>query len=1810
MRLYHSWLSGDSFVSPVVLENADVPAFVGTSSKIDTSTNEDLAVPGAHIFYGGYLWNLEIFPDNTIVRYPFSSGNIGDAETISISGDAAGMEGYYVKPVEHNGVVYFLDWSSPTLVAFDTGTLTATKYTLPFDPWADSNYRYKTALGIDDGRLFIFGNCRVYELTGGNIVDRGPIAYSFGDDVVDYSGRVNYVRYVKVINTGSALYVVLYGDFFGIAAPTWTNYEILLFDSSDYSFNKTVAEAKFNSHLKDRADWLYIGDGKVLTIASYNESFFTNINYYKSEVHLFDLMSGDIQFVGNAALPSPYHTTLHQDGGNIYAVCTDYGGYNAESYQLTFDNLLNATNQVNGPIFLEYDGNLYATWAHGLPFDGTWNTSQDTLNDYLIQRNKYIELVPSLGSVQDLSTEYIGRLESVNGNYLTTQRAELWELGAGFTLGARVYDSEIGYSYCRFRSYDSVHIGATTQYDNSSAWDLTLIADDLTTEIVPGLFQGSRVASYGDVILGGGYKNNTLAIVKVDSTAKERFECSFGYGRTSDPYNQVSFNASQVAAAGWNRFIAVADLSGDIIPPTVDILNSGGETISGSTLTLNWIAGDNTGTLQRSEVYKEEGGVRTLLSEISDVGVFTYDYEVPAGKEGEITFLVFAYDNEGNWGYDTVTYTAILPVVLTSFNVDKTSLNLGDMLEFSWSATGVDLETVYTLDRRAVGGENWEEYFQAVGDTSREVLVNDMVGDYEFRLRAGSSEIVLPATIHIGGELFGYDYGAFGLANNGFYGENRAVLLNWGSVLSPGAAVLYKVYVREPGGELILIGETTDTHYEYSFPEGLTTFEWQVVAEYCGGTIESDVQSATVTALTSPDISALEVQNNDTDAPVVVGTFEAIPGVTEYLVRRESSSGEISEFSVIGEISFTDDSVVYGEEYAYQVSSIAGDLVGSPGTVARVYVWINEVNAITILNEDYAILDGNSVTILYEPDPATGAYERYEVLLGVTVDALEHYAFTSAREVTLSDLNYDTRYTLAIHALDHRGNRITGTAADLVFTTGKNPHLIEVRPEIVVTAHGENFVELSWTAVPKATAYEILRSLNGGAFSSTGVTELATYRDETGIAVGNIYGYVLRAFNPSSFLESEPAFVAIKDASAPTLTLLGDAEVTVGVGEAYADAGASAIDAYEGDLTPRIVTLGAVNTSLVGDYTVIYNVSDTAGNAAEEVRRIVSVRDTTAPVITLSGPSEITTEVHEPYSDAGATVEDNYDATISVLTSGIVNVGEPGDYILTYEATDSSGNLAEPMYRTVHVVDTTPPVIMLVGESEVTVECGEAYSDAGATASDNYDGNITARVLVVNEIDPLISGVYSVTYDVSDSVGNAALQLTRTVYVEDTTPPVIEQCAADPGPLSLDVNCEVALPDLSAAVVAHDSCGEPVVTQEPMAGTILSADTPVTVTVRDGAGLTDTCNVTVTVRVCDTEGEGEVLPEGEGEIVPEGEGEVLPEGEGEVLPEVEGEILPEGEGEVLAEGEGEVLPEGEGEILPEGEGEVLAEGEGEVLAEGEGEVLPEGEGEVVPEGEGEVLPEGEGEVQPEGEGEVLLEGEGEVLPEGEGEGEVPPEGEGEVLPEGEGEVIPEGEGEVLPEGEGEVQPEGEGEVQPEGEGEVLPEGEGEVLPEGEGEIMPEGEGEIIPEGEGEVLPEGEGEILPEGEGEVLPEGEGEVLPEGEGEILPEGEGEVLPEGEGEILPEGEGEVLPEGEGEILPEGEGEFLPEGEGEVVAEGEGEILPEGEGEGEGEACGCCTSGDKNLDLRGMFKRTLGDWMLVGLSLVALMALVGARR
>jgi hypothetical protein len=196
------------------------------------------------------------------------------------------------------------------------------------------------------------------------------------------------------------------------------------------------------------------------------------------------------------------------------------------------------------------------------------------------------------------------------------------------------------------------------------------------------------------------------------------------------------------------------------------------------------------------------------------------------------------------------------------------------------------------------------------------------------------------------------------------------------------------------------------------------------------------------------------------------------------------------------------------------------------------------------------------------------------------------------------------------------------------------------------------------------------------------------------------------------------------------------------------------------------------------------------------------VPDTTPPVITLLGDDPQTIEGGDPYVELGATAIDDVDGDVTssiVVDASAVDTSTPGTYAVTYDVVDSSGNAATQVTRTVIVVDTTAPVITLLGDPVVTVEVGSVYTDAGATAADIVDGDLTSSIVTVNPVDTSTAATYTVTFDVTDTAGNAAVQVTRTVEV--VAGPVV----VDVYPISeTTVLGAVANGDLSATTASDD----------------------------------------------------------------------------------------------------------------------------------------------------------------------------------------------------------------------------------------------------------------------------------------------------------------------------------------------------------------------------------------------------------------------
>jgi hypothetical protein len=78
--------------------------------------------------------------------------------------------------------------------------------------------------------------------------------------------------------------------------------------------------------------------------------------------------------------------------------------------------------------------------------------------------------------------------------------------------------------------------------------------------------------------------------------------------------------------------------------------------------------------------------------------------------------------------------------------------------------------------------------------------------------------------------------------------------------------------------------------------------------------------------------------------------------------------------------------------------------------------------------------------------------------------------------------------------------------------------------------------------------------------------------------------------------------------------------------------------------------------------------------------------------------------------------------------------------------------------------DRVAPQMQLIGEAAVIIPAGQGYTDPGATAVDDIDGNLTDQISVSGSVNPNSVGTQTITYSVSDRAGNTA-SVSRQVTV-------------------------------------------------------------------------------------------------------------------------------------------------------------------------------------------------------------------------------------------------------------------------------------------------------------------------------------------------------------------------------------------------------------------------------------------------------------
>jgi len=167
-------------------------------------------------------------------------------------------------------------------------------------------------------------------------------------------------------------------------------------------------------------------------------------------------------------------------------------------------------------------------------------------------------------------------------------------------------------------------------------------------------------------------------------------------------------------------------------------------------------------------------------------------------------------------------------------------------------------------------------------------------------------------------------------------------------------------------------------------------------------------------------------------------------------------------------------------------------------------------------------------------------------------------------------------------------------------------------------------------------------------------------------------------------------------------------------------------------------------------------------------------------IATLTTTDADTTDTHSYLLVAGEGSEDNNLFTIEGdqlklnFTPDYENPLDQGDtpenntYAIRIQTNDGNGGTYEQAFIiTIRDLDENLPVISLLGDSTITLTVGDSYTDPGATAFDQEDGDISTSIQVTGTVDTTTPGTYTLTYTVQDSAGNQAVPVTRIIIVEE-----------------------------------------------------------------------------------------------------------------------------------------------------------------------------------------------------------------------------------------------------------------------------------------------------------------------------------------------------------------------------------------------------------------------------------------------------------
>ena len=112
----------------------------------------------------------------------------------------------------------------------------------------------------------------------------------------------------------------------------------------------------------------------------------------------------------------------------------------------------------------------------------------------------------------------------------------------------------------------------------------------------------------------------------------------------------------------------------------------------------------------------------------------------------------------------------------------------------------------------------------------------------------------------------------------------------------------------------------------------------------------------------------------------------------------------------------------------------------------------------------------------------------------------------------------------------------------------------------------------------------------------------------------------------------------------------------------------------------------------------------------------------------------------------------NHNLSDKVEVTTDLDVSVLGEYNINYNL--NYLNKEYNLVRKVKVVDNEKPMITLNGEKDIILYVNDVYKELGVTVIDNYDGDISNKVVITGNVDTSKVGEYNLVYSVVDSSGN------------------------------------------------------------------------------------------------------------------------------------------------------------------------------------------------------------------------------------------------------------------------------------------------------------------------------------------------------------------------------------------------------------------------------------------------------------------------